>query len=63
MIKCKCETCKKIFDDYTAIEKDKALIGLLAYDESKEAMNCPYCDYIFIESYSQWLKRMTEPWL
>ena len=63
MIKCKCKECGKIFDDYTAVEKQKASFGLLTYDESKEAMYCPYCDYLFIESYSQWLKRMSEPWM
>jgi len=63
MIKCKCKECKRVFDDYTAIEKKNVSNSLPSYEKSMEVMCCPYCDYFFMESYSQWSKRMAEPWV
>ena len=59
-MKWRCSLCGQYFDNYEYVKQQSFLEK---YEDSYEISYCPYCDHLFVESYTQWLIRRGQKWL
>ena len=59
-MKYRCKECKQYFDNYEFGHSNVQMPSV--YESTKEIANCPFCDHIFFETYTQWVVRAAQQW-